>query len=789
VAPKRAHTRVNQEGPLTTPVPDPEKIISKGKALQRQASGSARAVDSGIQTDTHPSISKNPLVESPAETQNSQEIENSSQVSKVEEPSFSSNITDSVLEIDISSHPKELNTESSQQKENSSSSSFDSSPIKPSKGVLYTHTNLPVLEEILHDLSSKGEENLALLLGQFYKASYFSPISEPSAQDEVRQPFYSNSGSSSPPSSPTSSSSVSITKTVMAAPLTRMEQILANRYAPLVLPNPLSAMPTGDYQKYMPKFTGAGEYTAEEHIEAFYAYAENINISEEDVWTRVFVQSLDGQARKWFKELPANSITGIEQLDEVFLKHWGERRDLLYYISEFGNLKREDGESVSDFIKRFNKMFGKIPAEIKPSDASAKITFSAAFDSEFCLILRERRSATLALMQDAALEVESNITASQKLKGRAERKKSVVESSSSSNSKMEKMAKMLDSLTSEMSKLKVQNQQPARAKEPNAFAPRNPNAFPYRRNNPQVQILQRDRNAADDQRIRPPLQNAILDEEQPSSHDEVEDADEINCFGDENDSSFLTQVDYEEALMDQQIQEASVEGAVYLTDEQKGYNLRSKNAGPKTPIAAPVKNKEDTAPVKSKEVAAKQPPAPEKQTPPPAKQQKKQTQPPVKEQVSLKAPSNEVKVSDRPSFSFNFESEIQKVKIPMPLTELMKNEIFKAAILKSLEPKTSPSDDFVNLQDDKPKVTIGPMIEDRDDSCPPFYISLNVHDKILHNCLLDSGASHNLMPKAVMDELGLEVTKPYQDLFSFDSRKSDVSASSKTWLLTLLNCQ
>jgi hypothetical protein len=194
---------------------------------------------------------------------------------------------------------------------------------------------------------------------------------------------------------------VSTPKTAMAAPLTKMEQILANRYAPLVLPNPLSAMPTGDYQKYMPKFTGAGDYTVEEHIEAFYAYAENINISEEDVWTRVFVQSLDGQARKWFKELPANSVTGIEQLDEVFLKHWGERRDLLYYISEFGNLKREDGESVSDFIKRFNRMFGKIPAEIKPSDASAKITFSAAFDPDFCLILRERRSTTLALMQDA----------------------------------------------------------------------------------------------------------------------------------------------------------------------------------------------------------------------------------------------------------------------------------------------------------------------------------------------------------------------------------------------------
>jgi hypothetical protein len=384
VAPKRAHTRANQEGPLTTPVPDPEKIISKGKYLQRQASGSAKTSNSGIQTDTSSFISKRPLVESPAaETHSSQEIESLSEILKVEEPSLSSNVTDSVLEHDISSNLKEIITGSSQQKETSSSSSLNSSPTKPTEGVFYTHTNLPVLEDILHDLSSKGEESLALLLGQFYKASYFSPIPENSAQSEVRQPFYFNSVIPSPPSSPANSSSVSTPKTAMAAPLTKMEQILANRYAPLVLPNPLSAMPTGDYQKYMPKFTGAGDYTAEEHIEAFYAYAENINISEEDVWTRVFVQSLDGQARKWFKELPANSVTGIEQLDEVFLKHWGERRDLLYYISEFGNLRREDGESVSDFIKRFNRMFGKIPAEIKPSDASAKITFSACLRSRF----------------------------------------------------------------------------------------------------------------------------------------------------------------------------------------------------------------------------------------------------------------------------------------------------------------------------------------------------------------------------------------------------------------------
>jgi ribonuclease HI len=41
----------------------------------------------------------------------------------------------------------------------------------------------------------------------------------------------------------------------------------------------------------------------------------------------------------------------------------------------------------------------------------------------------------------------------------------------------------------------------------------------------------------------------------------------------------------------------------------------------------------------------------------------------------------------------------------------------------------------------------------------------------LHNSMLDSGASHNLMPKVIMDELGLDITRPYKDIFSFDSRK------------------
>jgi ribonuclease HI len=50
---------------------------------------------------------------------------------------------------------------------------------------------------------------------------------------------------------------------------------------------------------------------------------------------------------------------------------------------------------------------------------------------------------------------------------------------------------------------------------------------------------------------------------------------------------------------------------------------------------------------------------------------------------------------------------------------------------------------------------------------------------------MDSGASHNLMPKSVMDELGLEVTKTYHDLYSFDSRKVKCLGVIKDMVVTL----
>ena len=76
-------------------------------------------------------------------------------------------------------------------------------------------------------------------------------------------------------------------------------------------------------------------------------------------------------------------------------------------------------------------------------------------------------------MQDASLEVESNIVASHKVKGNIDRMSQSVDpiGGSSSENKIDKMTKLLDNLTAEMSKLKDQGKIPVRGKGPSDFSP------------------------------------------------------------------------------------------------------------------------------------------------------------------------------------------------------------------------------------------------------------------------------------------------------------------------------
>lgn len=66
-------------------------------------------------------------------------------------------------------------------------------------------------------------------------------------------------------------------------------------------------------------------------------------------------------------------------------------------------MKRKDNEDVSKFIKWFNKLYNSLPAEIKPSQATAKVDFAGAFEPYFGFTLIERNSNSLGHIQINAL--------------------------------------------------------------------------------------------------------------------------------------------------------------------------------------------------------------------------------------------------------------------------------------------------------------------------------------------------------------------------------------------------
>ena len=50
---------------------------------------------------------------------------------------------------------------------------------------------------------------------------------------------------------------------------------------------------------------------------------------------------------------------------------------------------------------------------------------------------------------------------------------------------------------------------------------------------------------------------------------------------------------------------------------------------------------------------------------------------------------------------------------------------------------------ILELTDDNPTIVSGckiDSVDSEDEEVPPFYMSLNVHDMVLHNAMLDSGA-------------------------------------------------
>ncbi|KAH9296175.1 hypothetical protein KI387_039763, partial [Taxus chinensis] len=71
---------------------------------------------------------------------------------------------------------------------------------------------------------------------------------------------------------------------------------------------------------------------------------------------------------------------------------------------------------------------------------------------------------------------------------------------------------------------------------------------------------------------------------------------------------------------------------------------------------------------------------------------------------------------------------------------------------------------------------------------PPFYVSLIIGNQLVHNCMIDSGASSSVMPKQIADQLGLQYEITSKGVVQLDGTAVATVGVIRNLSLTLHAC-
>jgi len=133
---------------------------------------------------------------------------------------------------------------------------------------------------------------------------------------------------------------------------------------------------------------------------------------------------------------------------------------------------------------------------------------------------------------------------------------------------------------------------------------------------------------------------------------------------------------------------------------------------------------------------------------------------------------------------FDITQVLSQVKVSVPLMELMKVEEIKNRIVSLISGvlcQAKQNDEtqgkrhaICNEEDEVPEVYLGVTMTKCPSQVEPFYVSLVINGKVIRNCMLDSRASTNIMPLAIMQQAGLKIDKACGKCYAMGAREVPV---------------
>jgi hypothetical protein len=166
------------------------------------------------------------------------------------------------------------------------------------------------------------------------------------------------------------------------------------------------------YEFFLPRFAGINGECPESHMRRFWDFFQSFPISDEaeDLVMKLFSASLHGEARRWYDNLPAASITSMELFEKVFLAKWTMKiEDIQSLLKELEGIKQTESEIVRAYCARFQKLLYQIPQSHRPEEKYLVYLYTNGLQVHLSFLLSKKKPKTFPEAHDMAIQIEKSL--------------------------------------------------------------------------------------------------------------------------------------------------------------------------------------------------------------------------------------------------------------------------------------------------------------------------------------------------------------------------------------------
>ncbi|KAK4411918.1 hypothetical protein Sango_0264800 [Sesamum angolense] len=118
------------------------------------------------------------------------------------------------------------------------------------------------------------------------------------------------------------------------------------------------ALPASVKVSNLSEYDGTGD--PQEHLDKFYAKIDWYDLSDA-AYCKVFRTTLSKRALAWFNQLPAGTISSLEQLTQCFLHHFSMNKRVPKTAAFLFTIRQRENEPLRDYMQRFVEAVHEVP--------------------------------------------------------------------------------------------------------------------------------------------------------------------------------------------------------------------------------------------------------------------------------------------------------------------------------------------------------------------------------------------------------------------------------------------